>query len=447
MRTLLHPHEENNRLEALKRYDILDSMPEQDYDDIVKLASQICQTPIALISLLGEKRQWFKASYGLAIQETPREFAFCIHYILDDPAEALVVTDSREDDRFANNPFVTGDPHVVFYASVPLIDSSGFMLGSLCIIDHRPRQLALPQLDALKVLAKQVVNLMELRSSNKALRQSEERYAALSAELEQQVAQRTQELATANEALNDSINLISRSNENLQQFAYIASHDLQEPLRKVQSFGDLLKNQYADQLGEGVLYLERMQGAATRMSTLIRDLLSYSRIHTRRENTVEVSLNDVVKAVLIDLELTIAKNGANVEAGSLPTVLGDASQLGQLFQNLLTNALKFRRKDTLPIIRVTARWISAESLPTGKKQPTGAIAYYCIDVADNGIGFDEKYLDRMFQIFQRLHGRGEYAGTGIGLAVCEKVVTNHGGFISASSQAGQGATFSVYLPI
>lgn len=289
---------------------------------------------------------------------------------------------------------------------------------------------------------------MELRCSNKALKQSEERYAALSAELEQQVKQRTQELATANEALIDSNNLLSRSNENLQQFAYVASHDLQEPLRKVQSFGDLLKDQYTDQIGEGIVYVERMQGAASRMSTLIRDLLSYSRIHTRRENTTSVSLNEVVKAVLNDLELTIANCGAAVEADSLPTVPGDASQLGQLFQNLLTNALKFRRNDTQPLIRVTARWISADSLPAGRRQAMGgALAYHCIEVADNGIGFDEKYVDRIFQIFQRLHGKSEFDGTGIGLAVCEKVAANHGGFISARSKAGQGATFSLFLPL
>lgn len=447
MHTPPFQHEEIDRLEALKKYDILDSMPEQDYDDIAKLASQICQAPVSLISLLGENRQWFKANYGIDLRETPREHAFCTHHAPVDPEEALIVTDSREDERFARNPFVTGDPHVVFYVGVPLIDSDGFTLGSLCIIDHQPRQLGQPQLDALKILARQVVNLMELRSSNKALKQSEERYAALSSALEQQVKQRTQELATANEALTDSNNLLSRSNENLQQFAYIASHDLQEPLRKVQSFGDLLKNQYTDQIGEGVVYVDRMQGAAARMSTLIRDLLSYSRIHTRRETTAAVSLDDVVKAVMSDLELTIAKCGADIKAGSLPTVPGDASQLGQLFQNLLTNALKFRRNDTQPVIRVTASWISADSLPTGKKPSAGgAPAYHCIEVSDNGIGFDEKYVDRIFQIFQRLHGKSEFDGTGIGLAVCEKVAANHGGFINAQSQAGQGATFSLFLP-
>lgn len=447
MHTSPSSHEENSRLEALRSYDILDSLPEQDYDDIAKLASQICQTPIALISFLEEKRQWFKSSYGIDIQETPREYAFCSHQAQADPEDPMIVTDSREDKRFSGNPYVTGNPHVVFYAGVPLIDSDGFSLGALCVIDNYPKQLEKPQLDALKILAKQVVNLMELRSSNRALKQSEERYAALSTELEQQVKQRTQELATANEALSDSNNLLSRSNENLQQFAYIASHDLQEPLRKVQSFGDLLKNQYTDQLGEGVIYLERMQGAASRMSTLIRDLLSYSRIHTRRENTMAVSLNEVVKAVLVDLELAIAKNGAVVQTDLLPTITGDASQLGQLFQNLLTNALKFRRKDAQPVVRVTARWVSADSLPAGKKQTTSALAYHRIDVSDNGIGFDEKYVDRIFQVFQRLHGKSEYAGTGIGLAVCEKVATNHNGFISACSAAGQGATFSVYLPV
>ncbi|GAB3804845.1 CHASE3 domain-containing protein [Spirosoma humi] len=447
MRIPPFPDEESNRLEALKRYDILDSIPEQAYDDLVKLASQICQMPVSLISLLGEKRQWFKASYGIDIRETPREYAFCSYHELVDPEEALVVMDSREDERFASNPFVTGEPHVVFYAGVPLIDSDGFMLGSLCIIDHQPRQISQPQLDALKILAKQVVSLLELRRFNKALKQSEERYAALSAELEQQVKQRTQELATANEALLTSNNLLSRSNENLQQFAYIASHDLQEPLRKVQSFGDLLKDQYADQIGGGVVYLERMQGAAARMSTLIRDLLSYSRIHTQRETTAEVSLNEVVKAVLIDLELTIANSGADVQVGPLPTVPGDASQLGQLFQNLLTNALKFRRNDTQPIIQVTARWVSADHLPAGRKTTLGsALAYHCIEVSDNGIGFDEKYVDRIFQIFQRLHGKSEFDGTGIGLAVCEKVAANHGGFISARSEAGHGATFSLFLP-
>ncbi|MCK8494958.1 PAS domain-containing protein [Spirosoma sp. RP8] len=284
--------------------------------------------------------------------------------------------------------------------------------------------------------------------------------------LEQQVLERTEQLASINkelvyaneeyaainEELGEANQLLNRSNENLQQFAYIASHDLQEPLRKVQSFGDMLKNQYKDQLGEGVLYLERMQAAAGRMSTLIKDLLSFSRISTQRNASEPVSLAKVVQTVVSDLELVVDETGATIELDDLPTIEGDRLQLEQLFQNLLSNALKFRRTDQAgisvePVIQVRAKTSGASELPVAVKPTRTAKFYYQIDVIDNGIGFDEKYLDRIFQVFQRLHGKNQYAGTGIGLAICEKVVTNHGGAITASSKPGQGATFSIYLPV
>ncbi|HLL96032.1 MAG TPA: PAS domain-containing protein, partial [Spirosoma sp.] len=279
--------------------------------------------------------------------------------------------------------------------------------------------------------------------------------------LEQQVQQQTEELAAANkelasqneeyvainERLIESTQQLERSNENLQRFAYIASHDLQEPLRKVQQFGDLLKSGYGGQLGEGLAYLERMQSAASRMSTLIRDLLEFSRISTQRETGTPVSLEEVIERVLATLELVITETNAQVRIQPLPTVLGDAPQLSQLFQNLLSNALKFHRPGVQPVIRISAQWVSADHLPEKVKPTRGLIAYHRIDVADNGIGFEEKYLDRIFEVFQRLHGRNEYAGTGVGLAICEKVAFNHGGAITASSQPGQGATFSVYLPV
>jgi PAS domain S-box-containing protein len=255
-----------------------------------------------------------------------------------------------------------------------------------------------------------------------------------------------QQLAKTNTDLEISNLALNRSNDNLQQFAYIASHDLQEPLRKIQSFGDLLKMQYSEHLGDGVEYIERMQSAASRMSTLIKDLLTFSRISTRQDSTLYVSLSQVIDAVLNDLDMAIEEAGAIVELDTLPTILGDPSQLRQLFLNLFSNALKFRRLEVPARIKVSATIVSENKLPHSVKPTRQAATYHRIDVIDNGIGFKEQYLDRIFQVFQRLHGKDQYPGTGIGLAICEKVATNHGGAITASSQPGQGATFSVYLP-
>ena len=260
-------------------------------------------------------------------------------------------------------------------------------------------------------------------------------------ELEQQVQARTQQLQA-------SVQDLQRSNENLQQFAYVASHDLQEPLRKIQSFGDMLRSQYSEQLGEtGGDYLSRMQSSAQRMSILIRDLLTYSRISTQQDTSTQVSLTDLVALVLTDLDITITETGAEITVASLPILPGDRSQIGQLFQNLISNALKFRRPDVAPRISVSTNQVAAADLPITVRPTRAAAAYHRIDVADNGIGFNEKYLDRIFQVFQRLHGKSEFAGTGIGLAICEKVAANHGGAITATSQLGQGATFSVFLPV
>ncbi|MEZ0487196.1 sensor histidine kinase [Fibrella aquatica] len=277
-----------------------------------------------------------------------------------------------------------------------------------------------------------------------ALRESEQRYRLLSEELEIRVAQRTRELAEANEDL-------KRTNDNLQQFAYVASHDLQEPLRKIQQFGALLKTEYASNSKQENNYIDRMQLAAVRMSNLIRDLLIYSRISTREQVVMSISLDDILAQTLIDLELIISESHAVIDADPLPVVMGDALQLGQLFQNLINNALKFSRvnsagEPSTPHITIRTQRIPYSQLPPLLKTARHPEAYHRIDISDNGVGFDEKYLDRIFQVFQRLHGKKEFAGTGIGLAICQRVVNYHGGLITATSQPGQGATFSVYLP-
>lgn len=305
-----------------------------------------------------------------------------------------------------------------------------------------------------------VVDVTTEVRTRQQLAESETRYRLLSETLEQQVHQRTVALATANnelatknqeymalnEALHEANFLLKRSNENLQTFAFVASHDLQEPLRKIQQFGDLLKTGHTEARDGELVYVERMQSAAGRMSMLITDLLDFSRIANQPQISAPVALDQVVDAVLTDLELLRSETQARVEVNPLPVVVGHAGQLGQLFQNLLSNALKFRRSDRTPSIQIKSERLSADHLPLTVKPSRSAPTYYQIDVTDNGIGFDEQYVDRIFQVFQRLHGKHEYAGTGIGLAICEKVVVNHGGAITARSQPGQGSTFSIYFP-
>jgi PAS domain S-box-containing protein len=270
--------------------------------------------------------------------------------------------------------------------------------------------------------------------------------------LEKLVMLRTEELEAVNEeylATNEELThlneKLSRSNENLQHFAYVASHDLQEPLRKIQAFGGLLKSRFAAELGSGAEYLDRMQAAANRMSMLIEDLLTFSRVSQKESFTI-ISLNEVVQTVLADLDLTIHQTQAVVSVGELPVLIGDRLQFGQLFLNLISNALKFRSMDAAPEITITAIKVESSEIDENVKPDNVSNAYHRIDVSDNGIGFDEKHTARIFQIFQRLHGKAEYPGTGIGLAICERVVGNHGGAISAKSRIGQGSVFSVYLP-
>lgn len=238
---------------------------------------------------------------------------------------------------------------------------------------------------------------------------------------------------------------LERSNRELQDFAYVASHDLQEPLRKVAVFADRLKAKYAEGLGtEGLDYLGRMQNAALRMQALINDLLSFSRVTSKSQPFEAVDLNKVAREVVGDLETRIEQVGACIEVGALPIIEADPLHMRQLLQNLIGNALKFNRPEEKPIVRVTARLFTEE---VNTPSYLGDRQMMELSVSDNGIGFDEKYLDRIFQVFQRLHSRSAYEGTGMGLAITRKIVEHHGGRITARSKAGEGSTFLVSLPL
>jgi PAS domain S-box-containing protein len=231
---------------------------------------------------------------------------------------------------------------------------------------------------------------------------------------------------------------LARSNAELEQFAFVASHDLQEPLRKIQAFGDRLKVKCQPiQAPDIQNYLDRMQGAAARMRDLINDLLTFSRVIRSSEPFVAVDLGAITKEVLGDLEVRIEKSGAKVEIEELPKIDGDPMQMRQLMLNLLSNALKFQPPGAIPLIKISATTFTPLS-----REPQCELR-----VQDNGIGFDEKYMDKIFAVFQRLHGRTEYEGTGVGLAVCRRIVDRHHGTITATSQSGKGATFIVTLPV
>jgi light-regulated signal transduction histidine kinase (bacteriophytochrome) len=257
-------------------------------------------------------------------------------------------------------------------------------------------------------------------------------------EMKRAVLNVLEDLGTERDKLQEAQVRLEQKNRELQDFTSVASHDLQEPLRKVQAFGDRLKTSCRAGMDEqGRDCLDRMLKATQRMQTLIRDLLAFAQVTSQAKPLLAVDLARVTQEVLSDLEIRIAETNALVEVGDLPTIDADATQMHQLLQNLIGNALKFHQIGKPPKVRVYAAEADFRQTADGM---------FRLVVQDEGIGFDEKYLDRIFAMFQRLHGRGEYEGTGVGLAICRKIAQRHGGDISAKSTPGEGASFLITLP-
>jgi PAS domain S-box-containing protein len=255
-----------------------------------------------------------------------------------------------------------------------------------------------------------------------------------------------QALRKSEEKLRHSSMQLERSNRELQDFAYVASHDLQEPLRKIVVFGERLKEKCSDGLSEeGQDYLSRMSKAAARMQVLISDLLAFSRITTKAQPFTAVDLSKAANDVIVDLDARVEQLHGRIEVGPLPIIQAEQVQMRQLLMNLISNSLKFRQPDEPPVVKIEAKIISA---PRPRAAKGAAPEELCqVTIIDNGIGFEEKYLDRIFNVFQRLHTRGEYDGTGMGLAIVKKIVLYHGGEITATSKPGHGSTFVVTLPV
>ncbi len=277
-------------------------------------------------------------------------------------------------------------------------------------------------------------------SSSLGLRRKDE-IGILASALESMVHELTHHIALLNARAADLKKLSNElylKNRELEDFAFIASHDLQEPLRKIQAFGDRLKLESGDRLGpKGTDFLERMVASAGRMQNLILAILDYSRILRKKAEFTRVDLNRIFVEVQDDLSESVLETSARIEADTLPTIDADAAQMRQLFQNILSNALKFHRLDTPPRIVVHS---TCES--NGKEEEQCEIRF-----SDNGIGFEEKYMDKIFTAFQRLHGKKEYPGTGMGLTICRSIVVHHHGTITAESTPGRGTTFIVKLPV
>ena len=235
---------------------------------------------------------------------------------------------------------------------------------------------------------------------------------------------------------------LHRSNAELEQFASIASHDLQEPLRKIRSFATRLEATQADAFDDaGRDYLARMTNAAARMQALIEDLLAYARVSSRGEAFQRVDLNRIAAEVIVDLEVAIEEAAAQVEIDDLPTADADPSQMRQLLQNLVSNAIKFRRPGESPVVRIRG----LDGVADGDvREDNGETVRFAVE--DDGIGFEPQYADRIFSVFQRLHGRTAYEGTGIGLAICMKIAQRHGGTITATGDPGRGARFVISMP-
>jgi len=255
----------------------------------------------------------------------------------------------------------------------------------------------------------------------------------------------------AQQQLNDNnvqLELINKaleaSNHDLQQFASVASHDLQEPLRKIKTFSNLMKERQAELSVESERYLDKIIDSSNRMRTLIVDILNYSRLSATDEQTECVDLNELVAELLEDFELIISEKGATVHVGALPCISINRGQIRLVFQNLISNALKFSKEDLAPVIQIVSRCLKEKSLDS----PEDSDGPFClISIIDNGIGFDEKYAANIFSLFERLNAKDQFEGTGIGLAIAKKVIDKHDGLISARSKEDSGAEFQIVLPL
>lgn len=388
------PVNEQARLEELQSFNILDTLSEEDYNNLTSIASSICGTKIALISLIDKDRQWFKSHHGLNATETPRELAFCAHAI-HQPKEIMMVEDARTDERFHDNPLVIGDPHVIFYAGMPLVTENGHALGTLCVIDDKPKVLNQGQIDALKSLSKQVIHLLELRKKKRELEAAFTR--------------------------------IEKKNQELEQFAFTVAHDLKSPLNVIIGLSDLFMLKYKTQLDADCLkIMDTIKGSTTKLAEFIAELLEYSRLEkVLGEEKIEVKTAQL-QVYLSSLFLS-DKSCRLTFVNKVESIVVNKTALEQTFVNLITNAVKYNDK-------------ALAEVEVGMSEDKDFYSFY---VKDNGPGITPANQERIFRIFETSGTVDRYGkkGHGIGLATVKKIVEQQGGDLHVKSAPGSGSCF------
>ncbi|MDP5044555.1 MAG: GAF domain-containing sensor histidine kinase [Leeuwenhoekiella sp.] len=385
---------ERKRQEAVDSYKLVGTLPERSYDDITQIAAYICEAPIALVTMLDYNRNFLKSHYGVPFSESPRQISFCTHAI-QSPEAIFVIPDARKDDRFKDNPLVTGDMKAIFYAGVPLIDKGGHALGTLCVFDHEPRTISERQQSTLIALANQVINLFELHRQN----------------LENKALQK---------------NLLKK-NSLLKDFAGVVSHDMKMPLANIITTTDLLKAKYKELLDDkGLDYLNYLKSSSFSLSEYINGILLHYEsdnltINQRQVFDLQDLLEELEDLLNTDYQCVIHLPEAN------HTLNCNRVAINQIFLNLIGNSLKYTDKEHPEI---TIGFDENED-------------FYLFEITDNGIGISKDKLDEIFDLFTVATDTDKNGnrGNGIGLSTVKKLVTNLGGKIKVTSTVGAGTTF------
>lgn len=397
---------EKGRLDKLSAYHILDTPAEMDFDELVFLASNICNTPISLISLIDEKRQWFKAKIGLPVSETPREISFCHHAILHN--EMFIVPDASKDERFSKNPLVLGDPEIRFYAGMPLSTQDGYNLGTLCVIDRIPRILTKQQQDTLRILSKQVIKQMELKMS-----------------LEKEIA--------FGNILEDKRIQLEGLNQVKNKIFSIVAHDLRTPLRNISSILEMFEESDLDQT-ELLNIMPKLNEKVSIASDMLDNLLNWSQNEFSARNAVikKENISAIIYEKVKQIEPTALEKNITIDncIQSNLTAYIEPEVLRIVLRNLLTNAIKFSKAESNIILS------SAENNDK-----------VYITVSDSGSGISEQNLASLFDEKNHLstYGTDNEKGIGIGLKLCRSLLTKNNAFLEVSSKVGIGSNFTIVM--